>query len=101
MVIDLPIKDFVLKHEKSSSRVLNQRNLRSTIPERYSKMLKDLSERIVDERLLSKITQQIFEAFSNFGSYQAEEAEKNAVRLAKVFIKLSNTPFGKTKEYLT
>jgi hypothetical protein len=96
MVIDLPIKDFLLKHEKSSSRVLNQRNLRSTIPERYSKMLKDLLERKVNEKLVARISGQVFEAYSNFGSYQALEGEKNAVRLAKVFVKLSATPFGKT-----
>jgi hypothetical protein len=35
MVLELPEKDFIAKHEKFKSKVQNQRNLRSTIPDRY------------------------------------------------------------------
>ena len=55
MVLDLPIKDFLLKHEKCTSKALQARNLRSSIPERYGKMLKDLSERKIDAITIGKI----------------------------------------------
>lgn len=57
MVLDLPIKDYLLKHEKCPSKALQARNLRSSIPERYGKMLKDLSERKIDSRIMSKVTE--------------------------------------------
>ena len=57
MVLDLPIKDYLLKHEKCPSDALLARNLRSSIPERYGKMLKDLSDRKIDSRIMSKVTE--------------------------------------------
>lgn len=71
-------------------------------------MLKDLSERKIDARIMSKITEQVFGAYADFGSYQGEEAEKNATRLAKTFVKLRSalapgqtkaSSFGASKEY--
>ena len=54
-------------------------------------MLKDLSERKIDARIMTKIAGQIFGAYSDFGQYQGEQPEKNAARLAKTFVKLRST----------
>lgn len=48
-------------------------------------MVRDLTERNLDERLLSKIVDVIFDSFADFGQFSDQESEKNAVRFAKVF----------------
>ena len=51
------------------------------IPERYSKMLRDLIERELDARLLDPIIDTIFEGYSD------EITKKNALRFSKIFVK--------------
>ena len=48
-------------------------------------MIEDLKERKIDGRLLSKISDSIFDCFSDFGQFSDLESEKNSVRFAKVF----------------
>jgi hypothetical protein len=48
-------------------------------------MIQDLTDRNIDERLLSKIIDVIFDSFANFGQFSDQESEKNAIRFAKVF----------------
>ena len=72
---------------------MNQRNIRSLIPERYSKMMSDLIERDVDERLLNQIIDCIFEAYSD------EITSKNALRFSKIFVKQKQSNFGNNPKY--
>jgi hypothetical protein len=52
MVLELPMNDFIAKYEKPASKVLKQRNIRSTIPERYARLFKDLLEREGQENII-------------------------------------------------
>lgn len=94
MVIELPLVDFISKYEKLGSKVQNQRNIRSTIPERYCGLIKALCERGLDEKLLDGIIEIIFDALSD------RMAEPNALRFAKAFVKQRSTDFGKSELYL-
>lgn len=94
MVIELPLVDFISKYEKFSSKVQNERNIRSTIPERYCGLIKALSERGLDDVLLDGVIKIIFDALSD------KMAEPNALRFAKAFVKQRSTDFGQSELYL-
>lgn len=94
MIIELPLVDYISKYEKFASKVQTQRNIRSTIPERYCGLLKALCERSLDQRVLDSVIKVIFDVIYD------RMSEKNALRFAKAFVKQSATDFGKSDEYM-
>jgi len=91
MVIELPLIDYISKYEKFDSKVQNQRNVRSTIPERYCGLVKALSERDLDGKVLDGVIAIIFDALSD------RMQEKNGLRFAKAFVKQRSTEFGESE----
>ena len=51
----LPLEDFITSYKKFRTKAQNERNIRSTIPLRFAKMLKDLAKRDVDPEMFGRI----------------------------------------------
>jgi len=82
IVIELPVTDFIIKYEKSTSKALKSRNSRSSIPSHLIFMFKNLKERsLLDEKLFDMLLDVVYETIVS------RIAETNAVKLAKAFIK--------------
>lgn len=80
-MIELPLLDYINKYEKNKNKLQNERNIRVTIPARYCDFVKTLCERGLDAQVLDQVLLVIFDALSD------RMEEKNALRLAKAFVK--------------
>ena len=94
MILELRMNDFISKYEKTAGKgIMKQRNIRVTIPERYSRMFKDLLEREADQKILDKVTDTLYEGVSS------RISEKNALRFARKILKTGEKS-NKFKELL-
>mmetsp|Transcript_1951 Transcript_1951/g.2844 ORF Transcript_1951/g.2844 Transcript_1951/m.2844 type:complete len:255 (-) Transcript_1951:3775-4539(-) len=76
-ILSLPATDFLSKYQKGKSKIQTQRNIRSTIPERFSKFLSDLLERGPHEKIVTLVVEAILDTYSD------KMAEANALKFSK------------------
>jgi hypothetical protein len=79
-ILEAPGVDFIKKYEKPSSAVLNQRNIRQTIPMRYNLF----ATAIANKGLGPEVTAMVLETIHDLIAENSQEA--NAIRLLKSFI---------------
>lgn len=90
--IQLPLEDFINNYEKFNSKVQNQRNIRVTIPSQIAKLLRDLSERQIDQRIYTALIDYMME------SVLLAPEKPNLIRIISALLKGSNnrdTPYFK------
>ena len=79
-VIEMPGLDFIKKYEKKSSQLLNQRNIRQTIPLRYNAFAAGIMSKGLNKVVTDKILETIFDMIMD------NHNTPNSIRMLKSFI---------------
>ena len=79
LIIEIPIKDYVAKYEKhAGGKLVNQRNVRRTIPEKYAAFVNDVLTKLENPQIIDIILKPLL---------QQDFSIHNCLKLYKAFLK--------------